>query len=65
VTICGFTNDPTDLPLFRVAVQPTPSNGLQSSSRIMVDKIVTVPKTKLGRRIASSTDLTCCVSMKR
>ena len=51
VTICGFTSDPTDLPLFRVVVQPTPSNGLQSSSRIMVDKIVTVPKTKLGRRI--------------
>ena len=51
VTICGFTSDPTDLPLFRVAVQPTAANGLEFPSRIMVDKIVTVPKTRLGRRI--------------
>jgi mRNA interferase MazF len=48
VTICGFTRDPTDLPLFRVFVEPSPSNGLQFPSRIMVDKILTVPKTKLG-----------------
>ncbi len=59
VTICGFTRDPTDLPLFRVAVEPSALNGLQFPSRIMVDKILTVPKTKLGYRIGqlSGTDL--------
>ena len=51
VTICGFTSDPTDLPLFRIAVEPTPSNGLELLSRIMVDKILTVPKARLGYRI--------------
>lgn len=51
VTICGFTRDPTELPLFRIAVEPSASNGLESPSRIMVDKILTVPKSKLGYRI--------------
>lgn len=51
VTICGFTRDATDLPLFRIAVEPSASNGLEFPSRIMVDKILTVPKTKIGYRI--------------
>ena len=51
VTFCGFTRDPADMPLFRIAVEPTPSNGLEAPSRIMVDKILTAPKTKLGYRI--------------
>lgn len=56
VTFCGFTRDPTDLPLFRVAVEPTELNGLEFPSRIMVDKILTVPKTKLGYRIGQLDD---------
>ncbi len=48
VTICGFTNDPTELPLFRILVNPSKLNGLQFPSRIMVDKILTIRKTKLG-----------------
>lgn len=51
VTFCGFTRDPTDLPLFRIAVEPSAANGLEFPSRIMVDKILTVPKAKLGYRI--------------
>ena len=51
VTFCGLTRDPTDTPLFRVAIEPTPSNGLEFPSRIMVDKILTTPKTKLGYQI--------------
>ena len=51
VTICPFTSDPTDLPLFRIVIQPTPSNGLKSESRIMADKITTVRKSKLGSQI--------------
>ena len=56
VTICGFTRDPTDMPLFRIAIDPTPSNGLEFPSRIMVDKILTVPKSKLGYRIGQLAD---------
>jgi len=51
VTICGFTSDPTDLPLFRVLIEPSLLNGLQSPSRIMVDKILTIRKSNLGYRI--------------
>lgn len=51
VTICGFTTDPTDLPLFRIAIAPTPANRLQSPCRIMVDKILTVPKQRLQSRL--------------
>ena len=51
ITICAFTSDPTDAPLLRFAVTPTERNGLQSLSRLMVDKITTVPKSKLGEQI--------------
>jgi mRNA interferase MazF len=51
VTFCGFTRDQNDLPLFRVAIEPSEMNGLEFPSRIMVDKILTVPKSKLGYRI--------------
>ena len=42
VTICVFTTDTTEAPLFRLAVQPTPENGLRAECRLMVDKITTV-----------------------
>jgi mRNA interferase MazF len=51
VTICGLTSNPTDAPLARPIVEPDGSNGLRTASRLMVDKITTVPKSKLGRRI--------------
>jgi mRNA interferase MazF len=56
VTICGFTSDPTDLPLFRVLVEPTKQNGLKSPSRVMVDKILTIRKSKLGYRVGRLDD---------
>jgi mRNA interferase MazF len=51
ITICAFTTDPTDAPLFRLAVAPNAQNGLEAPSRLMVDKITTVPKTKIGARV--------------
>lgn len=51
VTICGFTSDPTDAPLFRILVEPNERNGLRAPSRLMADKITTVAKTRLGRRV--------------
>jgi len=56
VTICGFTSDPADLPLFRIAIEPSKLNGLHSLSRIMVDKILTIRKNKLGYRIGRLSD---------
>lgn len=51
VTVCLFTSDPTEAPLFRLHVELNPTNGLTSSSRVMVDKITTVRRTKLGERV--------------
>ena len=45
LTICVFTTDQTDAPLFRLV---TERNGLRSPSRLMVDKITTIPKSKFG-----------------
>ena len=56
ITICAFTSDPTDAPLFRLVVEPSPSNGLDKPSRLMVDKVTTVPKAKLGKRIGRLSD---------
>ncbi len=51
ITICAFTTDETDAPLFRLTVQPNARNGLRTMCRLMVDKITTVPKAKIGARI--------------
>ncbi len=56
VTVCPFTTDPTDAPLLRLLIEPTPLNGLQSASRLMVDKLTTVPRTKLGDRVGVLAD---------
>lgn len=56
ITICAFTTDPTDAPLFRLVVSPSETNGLDTASRLMVDKVTTVPKAKLGRRIGRLAD---------
>lgn len=56
ITICAFTTDPTDAPLFRLPVEPSERNGLRSLSRLMVDKITTVPKSKVGERVGRLDD---------
>ena len=56
ITICAFTSDPTDTPLFRIAVEPSDTNGLKTTSRLMVDKITTMQKPKLGTRIGRLAD---------
>lgn len=56
VTLCPFTTDPTDAPLLRLVVEATPTTGLDTTSRLMVDKITTVRRTKLGERIGQLDD---------
>jgi mRNA interferase MazF len=51
VTLCPFTTDPTDAPLFRLLIDPDQGNGLEVPSRIMVDKVTTVRRSKLGARV--------------
>ena len=56
VTVCTFTTDPTDAPLFRLAIKPSESNGLRAVCRLMVDKITTVPKSKIGIHLGRLAD---------
>ena len=56
VTICAFTTDETDAPLFRLPVEPNERNGLRTACRLMVDKITIVPKTKVGARVGRLDD---------
>ena len=56
ITICAFTTDDTDAPLFRLAVEPNERNGLRLTCRLMVDKVTTVPKSKLGAHIGRLDD---------
>jgi mRNA interferase MazF len=56
LTICAFTTDPTEAPLFRLKVAPNETNGLRTPCRLMVDKITTVPKIKLGDLIGRLDD---------
>lgn len=56
VTICPFTTDETDAPLLRLPIEPTGRNGLRGRSRLMVDKLATVPKAKVGTHVGRLDD---------
>lgn len=56
VTVCALTTDQTDAPLFRIPVDADDSTGIRQPSRLMVDKITTVPRSKLGERVGRLSD---------
>lgn len=56
VTVCAFTTDPIEAPLFRLHIEPDDVNGLREPSSLMVDKITTVPRSKLGENIGRLSD---------
>ncbi len=51
ITVCAFTSDPTAAPLFRLLVKPTERNGLRTPSRLMVDRLTTIPRSRLGVQV--------------
>ena len=56
VTFCPFTTNPTPAPLFRLPVKSSEANGLKEGSSLMVDKITTLARTKVGKRIGRLDD---------
>lgn len=56
VTVCAFTTDATDAPLFRLLVAADEETGIREPSRLMVDKITTVARSKLGERVGRLSD---------
>jgi mRNA interferase MazF len=56
IAVCPLTSEPVEAPILRLLVEPTPENGLRHTSRLMVDKVTTVPKSRLGHRIGQLAD---------
>jgi len=56
VTILPVTSELRDTPLFRVLIEPTETNGLRKSSQVMVDKVQTISREKLGELFGRVTE---------
>lgn len=56
VTVCPLTINPVEAPLVRLSIDPSDDNGLEHASRLMVDKLVTVPRSSLGERVGRLRD---------
>jgi mRNA interferase MazF len=56
IAVCPLTSQPIEAPMLRIQVAPSPDNGLRAASRLMVDKVTTVPKSRLGQRIGRLAD---------
>jgi len=56
VAICPLTSLHFEAAILRIPVQPTPDNGLHITSHLMVDKLTTVPRSRLGQRIGRLAD---------
>jgi mRNA interferase MazF len=51
VTICPVTSDCVDAPLFRVTLPSGTRTGLTTTSQVMVDKVVSVPRGAIVREV--------------
>lgn len=56
ITVCPFTTNPVEAPLVRLPIEPSNENGLGQPSRLMVDKVTTVPRSSLGERLGKLRD---------
>ena len=56
VTVAPVTSTIADAPLFRVTVEPSKKNGLRSVSQVMVDKVTTVRRERIGQTIGRLED---------
>lgn len=48
VTVLPITSTLVEAPLLRITLQPNSGNGLKKPSQVMVDKIMTVKRDKIG-----------------
>jgi mRNA interferase MazF len=56
VILCLFTSYESGDISTRVCIEPSAENGLQKVSYVMTDKIVTVDKSMLGKRVGVLSD---------
>lgn len=53
VAVCLITSVLQDAPLFRVPVPAGRETGLLTDSHVMVDKIIAVPRAKIGGKVGT------------
>ena len=56
VTVCPLTTDPVEAPLTRILVEPTAATGIEQPSKIMVDKITTMPRANIREHLGRLAD---------
>ena len=58
VALCLVTSELRNAPIFRITVDPAPDTGLQNISQIQIDKILSVPRERVGSVIGRLDDAT-------
>lgn len=56
VTVLLVSGNVIEAPLFRVTVNPDAENNLKKTSQVMVDKAMTIKRSKLGKAFGSAND---------
>lgn len=56
VTVCPLTTNPVEAPLSRITVEPTAATGAEQPSKIMIDKITTMPRANVHERVGRLAD---------
>lgn len=56
VTILPLTSDLRGAPLFRLTLEPSGENGLRQTSQIMIDKLQTVARARIGEPFGRAGD---------
>lgn len=51
VVVCPLSTTLRNAPLIRIPVEPTTANGISQPSEVMVDRITTVRRAHVGRKI--------------
>ncbi len=56
ITVCPLTTTTVEAPLARVPIEATDTNGLSEPSRLMVDRVSTMPRENLRTRLGRLSD---------
>lgn len=56
ITVCPLTTNPLDAPLTRIDVEVTAATGIEQPSKIMIDKITTIPRANVRDHLGRLAD---------
>jgi mRNA interferase MazF len=56
VTICLITTTLRVADILRPNISPSVANGLREPSQLMIDKVTSIPRTKVGERLGQLSD---------